>query len=146
MSDINPNLPAGDTGLASSPQHYQAHIYTRTTIFLTNLAVNFILNEFNSFASHTDKQEKQNQQSPNPIVQVRTFVLLNLSKTCKHKYENVILFTWLFMSLQETASSVSVSATSVVYSVLEFPKRASALSDIIPNDAEYANISYAEKM
>lgn len=58
----------------------------------------------------------------------------------------VILFTWLFMSLQETASSVSVSATSVVYSVLEFPKRASALSDIIPNDAEYANISYTEKM
>lgn len=50
------------------------------------------------------------------------------------------------MSLQETVSSVSVSAPSVVYSVLEFPKRASALSDTIPNDTEYANISYAEKM
>lgn len=50
------------------------------------------------------------------------------------------------MFLQETASSVSVSANSVVYSVLEFPKRASALSDVLPNDAEYANICYAEKM
>lgn len=46
------------------------------------------------------------------------------------------------MSLQESASYVSVSAPSVVYSVLEFPKRASALSDVIPDDTEYANISY----
>ena len=58
----------------------------------------------------------------------------------------VIVFIWLLMSLQETASSVSVSAPSVIYSVLEFPKRASALSDVIPNDTEYANISYVEKI
>lgn len=46
------------------------------------------------------------------------------------------------MSLQESASYASVSVPSVVYSVLEFPKRASALSDVIPDDTEYANISY----
>ncbi|TNM87813.1 hypothetical protein fugu_006034 [Takifugu bimaculatus] len=47
--------------------------------------------------------------------------------------------------VQETPSTVSVSAHSVVYSVLDFPKRASGVTDINFSDADYANV-YSEKM
>lgn len=99
-------------------------------------------------ASPTDKQEQQNQQSSSPTVQVRApGGCLTFQQHANTRMKMwAVVFICLLMSLQETASSVSVSAPSVVYSVLDFPKRASALSDITPHDTEYANISYVEKM
>lgn len=38
--------------------------------------------------------------------------------------------------------SVNVPEPSLIYSVLDFPKRASAVLEINPDDTEYAAVSY----
>ena len=45
--------------------------------------------------------------------------------------------------MQETVdASVNVTPVTMVYSVLDFPKRSSAVSEVNSNDTEYAAVSY----
>ncbi|TKS74380.1 hypothetical protein D9C73_008462 [Collichthys lucidus] len=47
-----------------------------------------------------------------------------------------------YPTVQETEASKNVHGPSLVYSVLDFPKRPSAIMEINPNDTEYAAVSY----
>ncbi|XP_010730968.2 uncharacterized protein LOC104920403 [Larimichthys crocea] len=47
-----------------------------------------------------------------------------------------------YPTVQETEAYKNVHGPSLVYSVLDFPKRPSAVMEINPNDTEYAAVSY----
>lgn len=93
---------------------------------------------FSCFASYTDKQPPP-QQISIPTLQVRMLLSFPLLKYLYIGAE-ILQLHWLF--LQETIEFNSTSPPSVIYSVLDFHKRPSAVLEMNPNDTEYAAVSY----
>lgn len=67
---------------------------------------------------------------------LRLFSYKHQSKYWKHS-------PWLWSLLQETLEASNYApAPPLVYSVLDFPKRSSAVLELNPSDTEYAAVSY----
>lgn len=83
----------------------------------------------------------------NSLPKVRALFFLPSLNMLILKKCSCVTLELISLSLQETVQeSAKVSESSLVYSVLDFPMRSSAVLEVNPSDTEYAAVSYLPEM